>query len=192
MKKTNVPDVAPQFNEGHVITGIVTVISGLISALALGFHIYRDAVIDVELVKWGFVILAGLFAFGMALTPMSLARAHGESIEGASAQNAILGIVLLVMIVDGALQVHAAHFLMATFGYTEVPVWQIGIIAAAFQIAMFFVRGALYQARKEIQELIDAKNERLAVIEARERAEANAKRREREAEKKGGLRIVQN
>jgi hypothetical protein len=81
---------------------------------------------------------------------------------------------------------------MATFGYTEVPVWQIGLIAAAFQIAMFFVRGALYQARKEIQELIDAKNERLAAIEARERAEANAKRREREAEKKSGLRVVQN
>lgn len=184
MKKTDVPNTAPKFSEGHWVTAIVTVISGLISALALSYHVYVDAKIEVEAVKWAFVVLAGAFAFGMAMTPMSLARAHGESIEGASAQNAILGIVLLVMIVDGALQVHAAHYLLSTFGYKEVPLWGLGIIAAAFQIAMFFIRGALYQATCEVQALIDSKNERLAAIAAREREAVNAKRRDDYAGKK--------
>lgn len=188
-KKTDLPETAPRFIEGELVTGAVTILSGLLSALALSYHIHRDAVIDDALIKWAFVVLAALFAFGMAMTPMSLARAHGESIEGASAQNSIMGIVFLVMIVDGALQVHAAAFVMSTFG-KSVPTWQLAVGALAFQVSMFFVRGALYQARSEIQALIDAKNERLAAIATRERAEYNAQRREKYAEKKGNLRVV--
>jgi hypothetical protein len=183
MKKQNISDTIPRFHEGHIVTGIVTVVSGLISALALAYHIHRDAVIEAEAVKWAFVVLSGAFAFGMAMTPMSLARAHGESIEGGSAQSAILGIVILVMIVDGALQVHAAAFLMELLGYKDAPLWALGLIAGAFQIAMFFIRGALYQASTEIKSLIEARQERIEQAAAYAREQLNAKRREQYAER---------
>lgn len=187
-KKVELPDQAPKFKEGHVATFIVTVISGAISSLALAYHVYDAASISVEAVKWAFVLLAGAFAFGMAMVPMSLARAHGTAIEGASAQNAILGIVLMVMLIDGALQVHAAHFIMDALQVKGVSIWYLVIGACAFQFAMFFIRGALHQATSEISALIEAREERLAAIEARKRAEYNARRREQYAEKK--LQIV--
>jgi hypothetical protein len=183
MRKGETPNHVPTFIEGELVTGAVTIISGLISAIALAYHLERDAVFTIEGVKTALVILAGLFAFGMAMTPMSLARAHGESIEGGSAQSAILGIVLLVMVVDGALQVHAAHFILSTFG-KEVALWQLAIGAVCFQVSFFFVRGALYQARSEIRALIDAKAERLEAIRIREREAVNAKRREDYAHQK--------
>ncbi|WP_287994268.1 hypothetical protein [Acidiphilium sp.] len=179
-KKQDLPETAPTFWEGHLAVAVITYIAGALSALALGYHIYSAATIEHEAVRWLFVLGGGAFAFGLALTPMNLARAHGSAIEGASAQNAILGIVCLFMVIDGALQVHAAYYFASLLGYKDVPLWMFAIGALAFQLGAFFARGAVHQASKEIADLIKAEKERLAAIEARARADANARRRERE------------
>jgi len=179
--KSTLPAKAPYFQEGHIVTFSVTVVSGLISALALSYHVHRDAGIDAEAVKWAFVILAGLFAFGMAMAPISLARAHGESMEGGNAQTGLLIIVLMMMAIDGALQVHAAVFLIETFGVKPPGYWTLGIGAALFQLAMFFVRGNLYAAHAEIQSLIDARAHEAEMAAAYAKEAHNAKRREKYA-----------
>lgn len=187
--KKNLPETAPHFEEGHMVTFAVTVVSGLISALALAYHVHRDAEIGEEAVKWAFVILSGLFAFGMAMAPISLARAHGESFEGGNAQTGLLIIVLMLMAIDGALQVHAIKFLVETFHGAKAPsTWILAIGAGLFQLAMFFVRGNLYAAHTEIQSLIDGREQEARMAEIHAREAHNARRREQYALKsiKGG------
>jgi hypothetical protein len=124
----------------------------------------------------------------MAMTPVSLARAHGESQEGGNPQSALLVIVLALMFVDGALQVHAAHYIIKMMGQEPPAVWMLAIGAGLFQLSMFMVRGGLYAASREIRELIDARQERLDQAAAYARDQINAKRREQYAE--GKLRVV--
>ena len=169
MKKRDLPAVAPRFQEGHIVTFAVTVISGLISALALGYHIYTDATMS-EPVKWAFIALGSLFAFGMAMTPISLARAHGESMDGGNPQTGLLFIVMMIMFVDGALQVHAASFLIKEMGMGVPSIWFLVAGAALMQIALFFVRGLLYGASKEIQEMIDGRKHEAEMLQINIRA----------------------
>lgn len=187
--KTNLPAAAPKFSEVHWVTIALTVISGTISALAASYHIHADAEFDMAEVKWAFTVLGGLFALTMALTPMFLAKPHGEALEGGNAQSGLMVIVLMVMALDGALQVHAASVIMEALKI-ELPAWWImAIFAALFQLSMFFMRGTLFATTKEIQELIDARaHEReLAAVYAKE-AEL-AKRREKYAETKNVVNI---
>ena len=169
------------FVEGHLTTFAVTVISGAISALALGHHVH-EALDWSGWTKLAAVGLASAFAFGTAMTPISLARAHGESQEGGNAQSALLVIVLMLMIVDGALQVHAVQYLVKSMDMAALPLWAVCTIAALFQLSLFFVRGALYASTRETQELIDARAHHLREIEAHAKARKNAERRERYAE----------
>jgi hypothetical protein len=182
-KKIELPDTAPKFKEGHVVTFTVTIVSGLISALALAYHIHRDAVIADETIKIAFVALSAAFAFLMAMTPISLARAHGTALEGGNAQSGLMLIVLMVMLIDGALQVHAAQFILAAFG-KSMSIWILVAGAVAFQLALFFVRGALYAASNEIQELIDARAHEAKMAEIYAKEKQLAKRREKYHEQK--------
>ena len=112
-KKTNLPEKAPRFGEGEWMAGAVTVVLCAISALALAFHIFDSFPKDKpEAIMWAFTSLAGLFAFGMGLLPMMLARAHGSALEGGTAQSFLGLVVFLFIIVDMALQVHAMKYLM--------------------------------------------------------------------------------
>ena len=168
------------FIEGHVVTFAVTVISGALSALALGHHVH-EALDWSGWTKLAAVSLASAFAFGTAMCPIALARAHGESQEGGNAQSALLVIVLMLMVVDGALQVHAVQYLVKSMDMAALPLWAVCTIAALFQLSLFFVRGALYASTRETQELIDAREQHLREIEAHAKARKNAKRRERYA-----------
>jgi hypothetical protein len=168
------------FVEGHVVTFGVTVISGALSALALGHHVH-EALDWSGWTKLAAVGLASAFAFGTAMAPISLARAHGESQEGGNAQSALLVIVLMLMFVDGALQVHAVQYLVKSMNMAALNLWACIGLAALFQLSLFFVRGALYASTRETQELIDAREHHLREIEAHAKARKNAKRRERYA-----------
>ena len=168
------------FVEGHVVTFTVTVISGALSALALGHHVH-EALDWTGWTKLAAVGLASAFAFGTAMCPIALARAHGESQEGGNAQSALMVIVLMLMAVDGALQVHAVQYLVKSMDMAALPLWAVCTIAALFQLSLFFVRGALYASTRETQELIDARQQHLREIEAHAKARKNAKRRERYA-----------
>jgi len=168
------------FVEGHVVTFGVTVISGALSALALGHHVH-EALDWSGWTKLAAVGLASAFAFGTAMAPISLARAHGESQEGGTAQSALLVIVLALMVVDGALQVHAVQYLVKSMDMAALPIWAVCTIAGLFQLSLFFVRGALYASTRETQELIDAREQHLREIEAHAKARKNAKRREKYA-----------
>ena len=177
------------FVEGHLTTFAVTVISGALSALALGHHVH-EALGWTGWTKLAAVGLASAFAFGTAMCPIALARAHGESQEGGAAQSALLVIVLMLMIVDGALQVHAVQYLVKSMNMAPLPFWAVCTLAGLFQLSLFFVRGALYASTRETQELIDARAHHLKEIEAHAKARKNAERRERYAENKAGLRVV--
>lgn len=177
------------FVEGHIVTFAVTVISGAISALALGHHVH-EALDWTGWTKMAAVGLASAFAFGTAMTPISLARAHGESQEGGNAQSALLVIVLALMVVDGALQVHAVQYLVASMGMAALPIWAVCVIAGLFQLSLFFVRGALYASTRETQDLIDARAQHLREVAIHAKARDLAKRRERYAENRAGLHVV--
>lgn len=162
MKKNEVTNEVPKFWEGEAVTGAVTILSGIISAAALALHVWTDLKTPVPELTIAFAVLAGLFALLMAVSPMSLARAHGEALEGCPAQSAILVIVFGLMIVDGALQVHAVSYLMKLMGLTLPNIWILVGIAAVFQMSMFFIRSALFAASREIRELIEARQHELA------------------------------
>ena len=166
------------FVEGHIVTFTVTVVSGALSALALGHHVQMELEWTGD-AKTAAVALASAFAFLTAMTPISLARAHGESQEGGNPQSALLVIVLALMIVDGALQVHAVQYLVKSMQMPALNLWACIGLAAVFQMALFFVRGALYASTKETQDLIDAREHHLKEIETHAKARKNAERRER-------------
>lgn len=187
MKKTNVPDTAPKFNEVHVATVFLTLLSGTISALAASYHIHAAATFALVEVKVAFTVLGGLFALTMALMPMFLAKPHGEAMEGGNAQSGLMIIVLMVMALDGALQIHAATVIMEAL---EIPLpawWLMAIGAALFQMSMFFMRGTLFAATKEIQSLIDARAHDLEMAAAYAKEQQLAKRREDYAAKKSNV-----
>lgn len=177
------------FVEGHLTTFAVTVISGALSALALGHHVQMELEWTGH-TKTAAVSLASAFAFLTAMTPISLARAHGESQEGGNPQSALLVIVLALMIVDGALQVHAVQYLVKSMDMPALNLWACIGLAAVFQMSLFFVRGALYASTKETQDLIDAREHHLKEVAAYAKERELAKRRERYAENKAGLHVV--
>ena len=181
--KKHAPDTVPHFWEGHGVTLAVTVASGLISALALGHHV-EAALTWTGWTKDAAVILASGFAFLTAMTPISLARAHGESMEGGNPQTALLVIVLMLMVVDGALQVHAVQYVVKSMGMAELALWAVCALAGLWQMAMFFVRGALVSSQKEIRDLIDAREQHLKEVAAYAKEQQLAKRREDYAQKK--------
>ena len=166
------------FVEGHLTTFAVTVISGALSALALGHHVQMELEWTGH-TKTAAVSLASAFAFLTAMCPISLARAHGESQEGGNPQSALLVIVLALMIVDGALQVHAVQYLIESMHMPALNLWACIGLAAVFQMSLFFVRGALYASTKETQNLIDAREHHLKEVAAHAKARDLAKRRER-------------
>jgi hypothetical protein len=187
-KKNNLPTTAPRFQEGEIITAAVTVVLCAISALALSYHVYDKAPADMPVfIVWAFTALSGLFAFGMGLVPMMLARAHGTALEGCPAQNGLTFVVFLFILVDMALQIHAMHYIMKLMEVTPPSIWWLVSISAAFQIAAFMVRGSLYAATREIQDLIDARAHEAELAAAYAKEAHNAKRRENYAEKKGNV-----
>ena len=166
------------FIEGHLTTFAVTLVSGALSALALGHHVQMELEWTGH-AKTAAVALASAFAFLTAMCPISLARAHGESQEGGNPQSALLCIVLGLMIVDGGLQVHAVQYLVKSMDMPALNLWACIGLAAVFQMALFFVRGALYASTKETQDLIDAREHHLKEVAAHAKARDLAKRRER-------------
>ena len=189
MRRGETPEHVPSFWEGHSVTLAVTVASGLISALALGHHV-QVALTWTGWTKDAAVILASVFAFLTAMTPISLARAHGESMEGGNPQSALLVIVLMLMAVDGALQVHAVQYVVKSMGMAELSMWAVCTPAGLWQMAMFFVRGALTASQKEIRDIIAAQEQHLKEVAAYAKERELAKRRERYAENRNGLRAV--
>jgi hypothetical protein len=187
VQKSNIPHTAPHFREVHAVTVFLTLVSGTISALAASYHIYAAATFSVAEVKLAFVILGGVFALTMALTPMFLARPHGEAIEGGNAQSGLMLIVLMVMALDGALQVHAASVIMEALDIPLPAWWIMAIGAALFQLSMFFMRGTLFACSREIQDMIDARQHDLDMAAAYAREQQLAKRREDYAAKRGNV-----
>jgi len=174
----NLPTTAPKFREGEFATGAVTLVLCAISALALSYHIFSSKPEGMpDPILWAFTILGGLFAFGMGMVPMMLARAHGTALEGCNAQTGLSFVVMLFIGVDMALQIHAMHYLMKMMGMTPPAIWWLIAVSAAFQIAAFMVRGSLYAATREIQELIDARAHEAEMAAAYAREAHNAKRR---------------
>jgi hypothetical protein len=185
--KNTLPTRAPKFHEGEIITGAVTIVSCAISALALAYHVWEAITVTQMGVRVAFTALAGLFALLMGVVPMSLARAHGSAMEGGNAQTGLLILVLLFAAVDGALQVHAISYTMKLMSMTPPGLLWLVTLAGAFQIAAFFVRGQLYAATREIQELIDARVQEARMAEIYAREKNNAKRRAEYAAKKSNV-----
>jgi hypothetical protein len=75
-------------------------------------------------------------------------------------------------------------------GMEALSLWALIGLAALWQMALFFVRGALYASTRETQELIDARAQHLKEVEAYAKQAHLAKRRERYAENKAGLHVV--
>lgn len=184
---------APTYSLEHLLTMTVTVLFGTISASALFYHIFKDGTFD-EPFRLIFSVLSGLFAFGMAIMPAMLAKPHGEAIEGASAQNSILLVVIMVMTVDGALEWHAITLIAEALSMKAPSAWIMVPIIASFQISMFMTRGALAASTSEQNEMIAAQNERMEAIRVREEQarmeyeahqEKLAERREKYAAQKG-------
>jgi len=186
-KKTSLPAAAPKFPEVHIVTVFLTLVSGTISALAASYHIHADATFSVAEVKWAFVGLGGVFALTMALIPMFLARPHGEAFEGGNAQTGLMTIVLMVMALDGALQVHACTVIMESLSMAIPAWWIMAIGAGLFQVSMFFMRGTLFATTREIQDLIDARAHELEIAAAYAKEQHLAKRREDYASKKSNV-----
>lgn len=115
---------------------------------------------------------------------MMLAIAHGTALEGGNAQSFLSLVVGLFIIVDMALQIHAMHYIMKLMSLTPPSIWWLIAISAAFQFAAFLVRGALYAATREIQELIDAREHDARMAEIHAKEAHLAKRREQYAERK--------
>lgn len=187
MKKTNVPSIAPKFKEVHLAAVFLTLVSGTISALAASYHIHDAATFSVPAIKWAFVALGGTFALTMALMPMFLAKPHGEAMEGGNAQSGLMLIVLMIMALDGSLQVHAATVIMHSLNIDPPSWWIMAIGAGLFQLSMFFMRGTLFATTKEIQELIDARAHELELAAAYAKEQSLAKRREDYHAKKGNV-----
>lgn len=187
MRKQALPQSAPVFREVHAVTVFLTLVSGTISALAASYHIHASATFTVPEVKTAFVILGGVFALTMALTPMFLARPHGEALEGGNAQSGLMLIVLMVMALDGALQVHAASVIMEALSIGLPAWWIMAIGAGLFQLSMFFMRGTLFACSREIQEMIDARQHDLDMAAAYAKEQANAKRRDDYAAKRDNI-----
>ena len=181
MKKIDLPKTAPRFHEVHGVTVFLTIVSGAISALAASYHIHAAAEFTVEEVKVAFTVLGGVFALSMALTPMFLARPHGSAIEGGNAQSGLMLIVLMVMALDGSLQIHAASVIMKALDIALPAWWVMAIGAGLFQLAMFFMRGMLFACSREIQDLIDARQHDIEMAAAHAKEAELAKRRERYA-----------
>ena len=190
MRKQALPQSAPVFREVHAVTVFLTLVSGTISALAASYHIHAAATFSVPEVKTAFVVLGGVFALTMALTPMFLARPHGEALEGGNAQSGLMLIVLMVMALDGALQAHAASVIMEALSIGLPAWWIMAIGAGLFQLSMFFMRGTLFACSREIQEMIDARQHDLDMAAAYAKEAELAKRRQRYAENKAGLHVV--
>jgi hypothetical protein len=166
---------APVFPEAHAISLGVAITSGLITTAAACYHIYDAATFSHTAVKWLFVGLAGIFTFGLSMTPIAIARAHGSAIEGGNPQSALLIIVLMIMALDGAMQVHAVTVIVNSFGAKPLNIWWLAIGAALFQLAMYFLRSALYAASAEIQEMIDAREHEARMAASNIRASLEAK-----------------
>lgn len=190
MRKDKLPSKAPIFPAGEWMAGLATGSLCLISALALSYHVWDTITVSHWGVKAGFTILSGVFAFLMGLVPMTLAKAHGSALEGGNAQSGLMFIVMLFMAVDGALLVHAVQYMQKLMGMTPMGLAWIVPIVAAFEIAAFFVRGLLYATTKEIQELIDAREQHLKEVAAYAKEQTNAHRRQRYAENRNGLHVV--
>ena len=173
-RKNDLPAQAPKFSEGEWITGIATVVSCLISALALAYHVWDAIKVDHIAVQIAFTALAGAFALLMGIVPMSLARAHGTAMDGGNAQSGLLVLVVLFMAVDASLQIHAIQYIMKLMGMTPPGLLWLIAITGAFQIGAFFVRGQLYAASKEIQELIDSRAHEMALSRENRRAKLEA------------------
>ena len=101
-----------------------------------------------------------------------------RSLEGGNAQSGLMLIVLMVMALDGALQVHAASVIMEALSIGLPAWWIMAIGAGLFQLSMFFMRGTLFACSREIQEMIDARQHDLDMAAAYAKEQANAKRRE--------------
>lgn len=178
-------DKIPTYTAQHNLVIGVTVIFGTISAVAMVYHVHKDGNFG-ELFNTIFAALCGIFAFGMAIIPVAMAKAHGEAITGGVAESSILAVVVMIMVVDGSMQWHAIVTILEGMNVKVPAWWALLLIIASFQLAMFMARGALANSSQEQQEMLDSKNERLEAIAARERmheaelkAEANRIRRER-------------
>lgn len=189
MRKQDITEV-PTFPEGEWITGLVTLVSCGISALALSYHVWTDLKVEQEAIRWAFTVLAGLFALLMGIVPMSLARAHGNAMEGGNAQTGLLALVILFMAVDASLQVHAVSYGMKLMEMQAIDVVWLFCGAGAFQIAAFFVRGQLFAVTREIRDLIEAREQHLKEVAAYAKERELAKRRQRYHENRAGLHIV--
>ena len=164
-KAPTAEDQAQTYALEHLATMTVTVLFGAISAAALFYHIHEDTTFS-DPYKLIFAALGGLFAFGMALMPALLAKPHGEAIEGASAQTSILLVVIMVMVVDGALEWHAITLIAEHMGMKAPSAWILVPVIASFQVSMFMTRGALAASTSEQNEMIAAQKERRDAIEA--------------------------
>lgn len=182
--KDNVSDYSGE----HLLVLAITVTLGAISALSLFYHVW-DAATFNENFKPIFAGLSALFAFGMAVLPAALAKPHGEAIEAAPAQGSLTLVVIMVMLVDGALQWHAVEIITKAIQVNMPAWWVLAPIIGAYQCSMFMSRGALAASSSEQRELLAAEAERMAAIESRERIERmKAEREEAEREERNRIR----
>ncbi len=189
--KTNSPAVnVSSYHATHILVLTITCVFGAISGLAMFYDIWIHGSFSDERFRLPFAIGVSIAGFLLAIMPAAFAKAHGEAITGASAQSSILMVVLLIMVADGAFQWHAVNIIFDILGAKPLSWWQMTLVIGAIQIALFASRGALAASTAEQKELVASQQERIAAIEARERAEKNALRREKYAEKKASGKVV--
>ena len=161
----------------HLVTGLAIMSAGAASTLAAAYTV-SQANLPYPVSIFATAIAATLTA-SLALMPMTLAPAYGDAIRNGTARGRILGLTLMILAVDGALQLNAVSVAAHALGHEHINHLAAGAVIALFQLSTFFLRGSLIEAHHERQSAIAA--ERLAFEQLADRREKRRRARRRKA-----------
>jgi hypothetical protein len=166
-----------QHHSAHLVTGLAIISAGAASTLAAAYTV-SQAALPYPVSIFATAIAATLTA-SLALMPMTLAPAYGDAIRNGTARGRILGLTIMILAVDGALQLNAVSVAAHALGHDHVNHLIAGSVIALFQLSTFFLRGSLIEAHHERQSAIAA--ERLAFEQLADRREKRRRAKRRKA-----------
>ena len=174
----------------HFITGCAVVAAGAVSTIIATYVLSRAALppdVRVAAMVAGSVLVASL-----ALMPMFLAPAYGDALRTGKARGQLLLLTLMVLAVDGAMQLQSVSVIAKALGHEHVNHWAAGAVIALFQAATFFIRGSLIEAYNERKAAdMAAAIELEKLVQKREKNKARRARARRAKQKPAtGLKMV--
>jgi hypothetical protein len=181
-QKTSTPTQKPgalmtSHKPAHLVTGLAVIAAGAASTLAAAYTVSQAALpYPVSIFATG---IAATLTASLALMPMTLAPAYGDALRKGKARGQLLGLTVMILAVDGALQMNAVNVAAKALGHEHVNHLVAGAVIALFQLSTFFLRGSLIEAHHERQSAIAA--ERLALEQLADRREKRRRAKRRKA-----------